>query len=198
MNKKVLIRVLILAFLFLIVGTYLYYYVQMAKLPFDNADFGETEEIIIPPQRPGTQSLILTGPIIRPLIFAIDFHRPGLQSLNWEEILNVDPTADVRITAYLTADGALQFDTIRDVYCPGHTRAGQMIARVLRTWAYTPYMTGKIIFTFRVGAVGKKVIIDISKLKRKEGLDPEVPVKTGLLYLIENGLSPKEVKIKTW
>jgi len=181
-----------------VAGVVLYYLIAMGRIPYDDADFGETEEIVVLPERPGTQSLILTGPIIRPLIFALDFHRPKLQSLNWEEIRNTDPTADVRITAVVAPDGTLMFDSVQDVHAPGHTRAGQMIARVVRTWAYTPYMTGPIVFTFRVGAVGKKVTIDISRLQRKEGLDPDVPIKTGKLYLIENGLSPREVKIKTW
>ena len=198
MDRRILTRIIALAIVLLVGGVILYYLVAMGSIPYDDADFGETEEIVVLPERPGTQSLILTGPIIRPLIFALDFRRPKIRSINWEEIRATDPTADVRITAMLTADGILKFDPVTDVYSPGHTRAGVMIARVVRTWAYTPYMMGPIVFTFRVGAVGKKVTIDISRLKRKEGLDPDVPIKTGKLYLIENGLSPREVKIKTW
>ena len=198
MDKKLVKRIIFLLIVFSLGGIVLYYLIAMGRIPYDNADFGETEEIVVLPERPGTQSLILTGPIIRPLIFTLDFRRSKLQAINWEEIRNIDPTADVRITAMLTPEGTLKFDSIRDIYSPGHTRAGQMFARAVRTWAYTPYMTGTIIFTFRVGAVGKKVTIDISRLQRKAGLDPDVPIRTGKLYLIENGLSPKEVKIKTW
>ncbi len=175
-----------------------YYLIAMSFIPFDDADLGEMEEEMVLPERPGTQSLILSGPIIRPLVFTIDLRKPGILSLDWEELKSLDPTADVRVTATIGSDGSLVFDSVDDVYCPGHTRAGQMIARVLRTWSYTPYMVGPIVFSFHVGAVGKKVTIDISKLQRKEGLDPDTPIKTGLLYLIEKGLKRNQVKIKTW
>jgi|Deesub1362B_J571_1020462.scaffolds.fasta_scaffold01445_5 hypothetical protein len=185
----------ILAILFLVS---VYYMVAMSRIPVNDGDLGEIEEEVFVPQRPGTRNLVLTGPIIRPLIFSIDLSRPGTRALDWSRLQSLDPTADVRITATIGSNGQLLFDSVRDVYCPGHTQAGQFIAAVLRTWSYTPYMEGPVIFSFHVGAVGKKVTIDVSKLKRKQDIDPDIPIRTGKLYLIENDFSPSMVKVKTW
>ena len=176
----------------------LYWMIAMSQLPLDDGDLGNLEEEIILPERPGTQSLILTGPIIKPLVFAIDISRPNIRSLDWGALKDIDLTADVKITGRVGPDGSLLFDPIEDVYCPGHTKAAEMISRVLQTWSYKPYKEGQITIRFNVGAIGKKLTIDISKLERKEGVDPDAPIKIGRLHLIENGLSGGEVKIISW
>ncbi|HDL18590.1 MAG TPA: hypothetical protein ENH29_06010 [Bacteroidetes bacterium] len=175
-----------------------YYMIAMSRLPADDGDLGQVEEIEVPPERPGTQSLILTGPIIRPLIFAIDMSKPNIKSLDWAELKSIDLTAEVKIKANVGPDGSLNFNPISDVRCPGHTKAGEMVGRVLQTWAFKPYKEGPITIRFNVGAIGKKLTIDISKLRRKEGVDPDTPIKVGRLYMIENGLKRNEVKIISW
>jgi len=176
----------------------LYYMIAMSGIPAEDGDLGAIEEVIVLPERPGTQSLILTGPIIRPLIFAIDMSRPNISALDWSALRNIDITADVKIRAQVTDDGSLLFDPIADVYCPGHTKAGEMISRKLQTWSYAPYQVGAIVFHFNVGAIGKKLTIDVSQLQRRDGVDPDTPIKTGALYLIDNGMSSSEVKIVSW
>lgn len=175
-----------------------YYMIAMSRLPADDGDLGEIKELIILPERPGTLSLVLTGPIIKPLIFAIDLSMPDIHSLDWTALADVDITADVKILANVDPDGSLSFDPVRDVICPGHTKAGEMISRVLQTWSFKPYKVGSIIIRFNVGAIGKKLTIDISKLVLKEGIESDTPIKIGKLYFIENGLKRSEVKIISW
>ena len=176
----------------------LYWMIAMSQLPLDDGDLGNLEEEVVLPERPGTQSLILTGPIIKPLVFAIDMSKPNLRSLDWSALNDIDLTADVKIRGRIGADGSLLFHPIDDVHCPGHTKAAEMISGVLQTWSYRPYKEGSITIRFNVGAIGKKLTIDISNLKRKEGVDVDTPIKIGKLYFIENGLKRSEVKIISW
>ncbi len=170
----------------------------MSRIPADDGDLGNIQEIVILPERPGTQSLVLTGPIIRPLVFAIDLSKPNISSLDWSALADVDITADVKILANVGPDGSLIFDPFSDVICPGHTKAGEMISRVMQTWSYKPFKVGPIMIRFNVGAIGKKLTINISKLTLKEGIEPDTPIKIGNLYFIENGLNRSEVKIISW
>ncbi len=183
-----------LGFLFVI----FYYLYAMSRLPVDDGDLGEIKEIIILPERPGTLSLVLTGPIIKPLIFAIDLSMPNIHSLDWSALADVDITADVKIRASVGSDGSLVFDPVSDVICPGHTKAGEMISRVLQTWSYKPFKVGPIMIRFNVGAIGKKLTIDISKLVLKEGIESDTPIKVGKLHFVDNGLKRSEVKIISW
>lgn len=187
-----------LSVIFVLLLVTVYYLIAMSRLPADDGDLGNLEEMMVLPERPGTQSLILTGPIIKPLIFAIDISKPNIQNLDWEVLKDIDITADVKILGRIGPDGSLLFDPIDDVYCPGHTKAGEMISRVLQTWSYTPYKEGPITIRFNVGAIGKKVTIDISKLTRKDGVDPETPIKIGRLHFVDNGLRGGEVKVISW
>jgi len=185
-------------FIIVILAITLYWMIAMSQLPIDDGDLGNLEEEEVLPERPGTQSLILTGPIIKPLVFTIDMSKPNLRSLDWSALKDIDLTADVKIRGRVGPDGSLLFDPIDDVYCPGHTKAGEMISKVLQTWSYKPYKEGSITIRFNVGAIGKKLTIDISKLKRKEGVDTDTPIKIGKLHLIENGISRGEIKIISW
>lgn len=195
--KKVLLIFFGAAFLIL-AAAISYYMIAMSRLPVDDGDLGQVNEIEVPPERPGTQSLVLTGPIIRPLIFALDMSKPNIKSLDWAELKSIDLTAEVKIKATVGPDGALIFNPISDVRCPGHTKAGEMISRVLQTWAFKPYKVGPVTIRFNVGAIGRKLTIDISKLNRREGVDPDTPIKVGRLYMVENGLKRNEVKIISW
>ncbi len=197
MLKKILgIFFAVLFVVFLVI--YVYRAVVLSGIPIEDADLGNIVEEAPPPERPGTQSLILTGPLIKPLVFALNMRTPGMRSLDWSALNDVDFTADVRVTAKVSEDGALKFNPLDDVYCPGHVKAGEMIGNVMRSWTYSPYKTGTIVFRYNVGAVGKKLTIDVSKLRRREGVDPDTPLKNGLLYFIDGGLKGSEVKIKSW
>ena len=197
MVKKVL-SYLFLAVAVIFIMFYVYRAIALSKIPYEDADLGNVEEEIILPTRPGTKTLVLTGPLIKPLVFALNLRTPGIKSLDWDALTNVDFTADVRVTAVIGEDGSLNFDPITDVYCPGHAKAGEMVSNVLKSWAYTPYKTGNIIIRFNVGAVGKKMTVDVSRLQRKEGVDPDTPLRNGKLYFINGSLKSSEVKIKSW
>ncbi len=179
-------------------GLYVYRAIALSKIPVEDADLGTEVVEIILPERPGTKSLVLTGPLIKPLVFAVNMRTPGIKSLDWDELINVDFTADVRVTARVEADGSLEFDPINDVYCPGHAKAGEMVSNVLKSWKYTPFKTGILIIRFNVGAVGKKMTVDVSQLQRREGVDPDIPLKNGKLYLVKGSLKSSEVRIKSW
>ena len=197
MLKKIL-TYLVTFVLIVSLGLYVYRAIALSKIPVEDADLGSVEEEIILPERPGTRSLVLTGPLIKPLVFAVNMRTPGIKSLDWDALINVDFTADVRVTARVEPDGSLEFDPIDDVYCPGPAKAGEMVSNVLRSWKYTPYKTGTLIIRFNVGAVGKKMTLDISKLQLREGVDPDIPLKNGKLYLVNGSLKNSEVRIKTW
>ncbi len=188
----------IAAIIGLVLITVVYYMIAMSGIPAEDGDLGNIEEVIVLPERPGTRSLILTGPIIIPLKFTIDMSRPNISALDWSALRNIDVTADVKIRANVSEDGSLFFDPISDVYCPGHTKAGEMISKKMQTWAYIPYQVGEILFHFNVGAIGTKLTIDVSKLQRREGVDPDIPIRPGVLYLIENGLGSNDVKTISW
>jgi len=184
----------------LIVSLCLYVYraIALSQIPVEDADLGTEVVDIILPERPGTRSLVLTGPLIKPLVFAVNMRTPGIKSLDWDALINVDFTADVRVTARVEPDGSLEFDPIDDVYCPGHAKAGEMVSNVLKSWKYTPYKTGILTIRFNVGAVGKRMTVDVSQLQRREGVDPDIPLKNGKLYLVKGSLKSSEVRIKSW
>ncbi|MCD6167452.1 hypothetical protein DRQ12_09870 [candidate division KSB1 bacterium] len=167
---------------------------MMQGLPYDEmflSSYALVDSLEIPP-RPGIAGIIITGPKIEPVYFKIDVQRAGLRKLDWDEIVAWDRTADVKIRATITDDGSLVFDEVTDVYCPGHTSAGRIIASVVKTWAYTPYKTGTIRFWFNVASTGQKLTIDVRGLKRKPGIPGKIDVFNGLLYYID-GLSRRDV-----
>ena len=80
-------------FIIVILAITLYWMIAMSQLPIDDGDLGNLEEEEVLPERPGTQSLILTGPIIKPLVFTIDMSKPNLRSLDWSALKDIDLTA---------------------------------------------------------------------------------------------------------
>ena len=58
--KKVLIFVS-LAVVFILLAVSVYYMIAMSRLPADDGDLGNIEEILVLPERPGTQSLGASG-----------------------------------------------------------------------------------------------------------------------------------------
>jgi hypothetical protein len=142
MLKKILTYSVVFV-LIVSLGLYVYRAIALSKIPVEDADLGSVKEEIILPERPGTRSLVLTGPLIKPLVFAVNMRTPGIKSLDWDALINVDFTADVRVNARVEEDGSLEFDPIDDVYCPGHAKAGEMVSNVLRSWKFEITKTGR-------------------------------------------------------
>lgn len=166
------------------------------RLPYSRITLPPVEwekELEIPP-RPGIQGLVIAGPVIQPLFFSIDLSKTGVRSLDWRRLQAIDPHTDVKVNCRIDEQGRLIFSK-DDVLMGGHTEAGMMIQQALRTWIYTPLRTGYIQFWFNLPSKGKKLIIDIKGLNRKEGIPFHIPIYTGQLYLIE-GLPFQEIGIQ--
>ncbi|MBN2029350.1 hypothetical protein JW824_03810 [bacterium] len=150
-------------------------------------------ELEIPP-RPGIQGLIITGPVVKPLYFSVDLSKSGIRSLDWRQLQTIDPHTDVKINCQIDEQGRLVFSR-DDVLMGGHTEAGMMIQQALRTWIYTPLKTGPIQFWFNLPSKGKKLVIDMGDLRRKENIPPHIPIYNGQMYLID-GISYQEIEIE--
>ena len=151
-----------------------------------------THIIEIPP-RPGIQGIVITGPIIVPLWFAIDLG-VAPTALDWGNLKTTDPGADVKIRARIKG-GKIEFDREKgDIKDTGHPRASSIIERAMRTWGYKRYKEGEIRFWFHLGAEGEKLIIDLHGLRPTKDYENR-PVKDGLVYYI-NGIRKGEAKIE--
>lgn len=167
----------------------------LRRLPYDDLEIPavvEEKRLEIPP-RPGVQGVVITGPRIEPLFFAIDLSMAGVRELNWRRLRLVDPHADVKLTCTVDGRGRLLFSQ-EDVLMEGHTEAGMMIQQALKTWVYTPYKSGMIRFWFNLPSKGKKLIIDTQGLRRKGEVPGHVPIYDGRLYLIE-GIPNQDVQV---
>lgn len=164
------------------------------RLPVDSVQIplSEIEKQPEIPPRPGIQGIEISGPEIKAKRFEMDLSRSGLENLNWHQLIAVDPHAQVIVNGNINSQGQLVFSQ-RDIRMEGHPQAGVMIERALKTWVYTPFKTGRIVFTFILPSEGKKLLIDGSNLQRKNTIPDEVPVLDGMLYHIE-GVSQQEVR----
>jgi len=170
--------------------------ILLDRLPPDKIEipyFNEKKEIVIP-LRPGIQGIIITGPIIDPLTFHIDLSKAGLRTLNWNYLQNIDPHTDVKINCRIDNKGRLIFSR-DDLLMGGHTRAGLYIEQILKTWIYTPFKKGDIQFWFNLPSKGKKLIIDMEKLGRKNEIPAHIPIFNGQLHLID-GIQQKDIQEK--
>ncbi len=168
--------------------------ILLSLLPEDNIMVPLTtveEKIPIPP-RPGVKGIIITGPVIKDLVFQIDFKSSQVKKLNWKRIERIDPTADVKIRAKVLPTGELVFNPITDVFSPGHSYAGSEIAKIVQTWRYTPYKHGEIRFWFNFPSRGVKLTVDVHDLRRNVDVPEKYFVKNGLLFYVE-GLQPSRV-----
>jgi hypothetical protein len=153
---------------------------------------GITETIEIP-QRPGIQGVVIAGPIIEPLLFAIDLG-VAPKALDWNYLQVTDPVADVKIRAQII-NGGLEFDRKNgDINDAGHPRAGSIVESAMRTWGYKPYKEGEIRYWFHLGAEREKLIIDTSDLKPIKEYEKH-PINDGILYHVE-GIRRRDVKIE--
>ena len=194
-GDKTRIRLIYLAvILVLLLLFYSVRIILLHRLPPDNSMIPLTaleEKISIPP-RPGVEGIIITGPVIKDLVFQIDTKSSQLRKLDWQRIESIDKTADVKIRATVLRNGELQFDPITDVISPGHSYAGNEIAKVIETWKYTPYKHGQIYFWFNFPSSGVKLTVDTHRLVRNEDIPKKYYVRQGLLFYI-NGLSFSKV-----
>ncbi len=168
---------------------------QLWKLPFDEVQLQQIQasERLEIPTRPGIQGIVITGPAIESIYFSIDLTKAGIRSLDWRRLQAIDPHADVKVSCYVDNQGQLSF-TQDGVLTEGHTEAGIMIQRALRTWLYTPYRTGIIRFWFNLPSRGKKLIIDTSGLSRRGDIPRHVPIFDGRLHFIE-GIPSEQLTI---
>ena len=175
-----------------VVLVFVYRQQQLNKIPYEKILLNASDEyakIVIPP-RPGIYGITITGEIIKPLIFSI-IGKATVTALDWERL---DSRAVVKVTAKIDERGRL---TITEMRSGGHTEAGLLISEALQTWIYAPYKTGTIKFFFNLPSKGRKLIIDLSGLKRKNDIPPEKPIYDGRLYFI-NGIRTEDVGIGTF
>ena len=165
------------------------------RLPFDDVRIPmmEMEEMLEIPQRPGVQGIVISGPTIEPLVFAIDLTKAGVRTLDWRQLQVVDPHTDVKISCEIDNQGRLFFSQ-KDVLMGGHTEAGMMIQRVLKTWIYTPFKSGTIRFWFNLPSKGKKLLIDTSDLNRRTDIPGHIPIYDGRMHLIE-GIQTSDIQV---
>lgn len=164
------------------------------RIPFNSVELAtlENQQRLEIPPRPGIQGIVVTGPIIESLSFAIDVAGGG-RELDWRSLNAKDSRADVRVRCAVNDRGEL---TIIEVLMEGHTEAGLLIQEAIKTWTYTPYKTGEILFWFNLPSRGKKLEIDVSGLVRKPEIPDFVPLFDGRLHLID-GIPPGQVQVKT-
>ena len=193
-RRSILIRFLLILLCggLLLVGWREY---TMWRLPFDDVQispFEKEEKLEIPP-RPGVKGIVITGPTIEPLYFSIDLSKVGIRLLNWRQLQSIDPHADVRVNCRVNDQGRLTFSQ-KDVLMEGHTEAGVMIQRAMKTWSYTPYKMGEIRFWFNLPSKGRKLIIDTQGLLRKNEIPDHIPIYDGQIHLIE-GIPFNEIRV---
>ncbi|MBN1481078.1 hypothetical protein EH223_01315 [candidate division KSB1 bacterium] len=180
---------------FLIIIVLAVYFLRFIGLDYDEVSlqsFAIEDALVIPP-RPGTQSIVISGPEIREQFFGIDLSAPGIRPLVWQELEALEQTTWVTIRAQVLENGQLSFSKANnDVKDAGQSAPSLYIQNVLRTWTYFPNKTGTILFYFHVGAVGKKVTIDVSGLKKSPGISAKIPVVDRGLHYIK-GLNASEI-----
>jgi hypothetical protein len=165
------------------------------RIPLEKIDIPSVklEEKLEIPQRPGIRGIVISGPVIEPLFFSIDLSSAGVRELDWRRLRRIDPYTDVRVHCRIDDYGQLVFQS-KDVLMGGHTEAGMMIRRALQTWVYTPYKSGEIRFWFNLPSKGKKLVIDTTGLRRREGIAEHVPIYEGQLHLIR-GIADGDMRV---
>ncbi|GBD93594.1 hypothetical protein BMS3Abin05_01178 [bacterium BMS3Abin05] len=191
-KKGILIAVFL--FLGLIFAIFVIRIVLLQRLPPDEMmiPLNALEDKIPIPPRPGIQGIIITGPLIKDLVFQINTKSSMLRKLNWKRIEAIDKTADVKVRLRVLKDGSIEFNPVTDVISPGHSYAGSKIAKVIETWRFTPYKSGEIRFWFNFPSRGVKLTIDTHNLFRNEDIPKKYFVRNGLLFYIE-GLEASKV-----
>jgi hypothetical protein len=187
---RIIQTILVMAFALIVIRTYLFLRLPETRIQMSYA--GEGEKLTIPP-RPGVKGIEITGPQIQPLFFSVDLSRAGIRTLDFRQLQLIDPHADVKVSGSIDPQGRLIFSQ-KDILMEGHTEAGMMIQRALKTWIYTPYKLGTIRFWFNLPSKGKKVIIDIKDLQRKDSIPRHVPIYTGQVHMMD-GIASNDIQV---
>jgi len=194
-TKRGIIVFAITCVIFLFSIPVVWWALELIGLPFNDSHvpgltITETIEI---PQRPGIQGIIITGPIIEPLLFSINLGMAP-KALDWEYLKTIDPFADIKIRARII-NGKLEFNRKNgDINDAGFPRAGSIIEKAISSWSYKPYKEGEIRFWFHLGAEREKLIIDAGALMPIIEYE-NLPIVDGKLYHID-GIGRGEVKIE--
>jgi hypothetical protein len=145
------------------------------------------------PRRPGTKSIRIVGPPLKILKFQVDFKRNPLP-LDWRFLERIDKRADVMIDGEIDENGNFTIERMLD---RGHPKAGQYIQKIMTSWKFVQYKSGKIKYYFNVPTKAErmKVQIDITDLSRNLKFVGRTDfLKDGLLYYIE-GLKARNVTV---
>jgi hypothetical protein len=129
------------------------------------------------PARPGSNGKSVGTGTNQPF-FQIDIPRCN-QSLDWDELVGLDPTADIEIFGMIDQNGKL---SITKSYIGTHTVAGERIIQAISTWNYTNTKTGEIRFWFNLGA--NFVQVDVRGLKSSLKNVSDEDMKIGLCLWI--------------
>ena len=185
-KRKTIFRLpALIVILLLVLGMTYFLFFTGATDDKNLSEFSDPDSLIIPP-RPGVQGIIITGPEIKDLVFAIDTRTAGIQPIIWQTLQAKGQTAEVTIRAKVLPNGNLNFSRENgDIRDRGNPDAGKYLQEKMATWAYFPHKTGVILFYFNVGSKGKKLIIDIDGVKKSPGISERVRVKNGALSYIE-------------
>lgn len=192
-NYAVVIPLCIFAIICLLAaGLFIFRYSSLVEATTSISSFAKADTLM-PPMRPGIQGIVISGPILRDLVFDINLDSGSPQPINWDELVGIDQVADVKVRAVILATGKLVIrDAQRDIQAFGFPEAGNYIERMISTWTYFPYKSGTIKFHFNVGSRAQKLIIDGSGLNRSADIPEKIRVRDGLMYYIK-GLKSKEV-----
>jgi hypothetical protein len=177
---------------FILLGIRVILFLSLPVTRVDISYLGSEEKLIIPP-RPGIKGIVITGPQVQPLFFSVDLSRAGVRSLDFQQLELMDPHTDIKVNCTIDPQGRLMFSQ-KDILMEGHTEAGMMIQRALKTWVYTPYKMGRIKFWFNLPSKGRKVIIDLKGLKRKDSIPKHIPIYTGQVHMID-GVAIHEIQV---
>jgi hypothetical protein len=181
----ILIRVLFVMVL-IFLGIILWRGLVWFGMPMDSEHLipspAEEEVETIPPPRPGVQGIMIMGAKIIPPIFQIDLTKSEIP-LNWRTLEVIDPDTDVEVHGEIMKNGQLVISSIND---KGHPSAGRLIEQALSTWVYTKYKTGSISFWFNLPSKGRRLIIDIRRLRVREMETTSAIVRNGMLHLVQD------------
>ncbi|MDZ7346865.1 MAG: hypothetical protein ONA69_08755 [candidate division KSB1 bacterium] len=146
----------------------------------------ESEKEIVPPQRPGTSGIVLSGPMQKPLLFQIDFTKPGMRAIDWNVLQSLGTVAAIIVDVTISNDGRV---AVRSVNDRGFPHAGAYVRQCIDSWAYTPYMNGNVTFAFRVGANRVDIFADERSLMSNNPAGPQVKIGRLINLINDRGVT---------
>lgn len=146
----------------------------------------ESEKQTVPPPRPGTSGIVLSGPIQKPLLFQIDFTKPGIRPIDWNVLQSLGTVAAIIVDVTISNDGRV---AVRSVNDRGFPQAGAYVRQCIDSWAYTPYMNGNVTFAFRVGANQVDIYADERSLISNNPAGPQVKIGRLINLINDRGVT---------